>query len=128
MRCLISYFLLSAMLCGQAEAADVRRGRELSIKRCSQCHVVGDYNRMGGIGSTPSFQWLTQLRDYETRLRTFYSRPPHPVFARVRGYPRWSTAPSPLPEFSITAKEIEDILAFVRTLASMVKAPVRELQ
>ncbi len=128
MRCCISYFLFWAAFCCQVDAADVAKGRELSIKRCSRCHVVGDYNRMGGIGSTPSFQWLTQLGDYETRLRTFYSRPPHPVFARFPGYPRWSQAPSPLPEFDITAGQIEDIVAFVRTLASMVKLPAAKLE
>ncbi len=31
-------------------------GRKIAETHCARCHVVGDFNPMGGIGSTPSFQ------------------------------------------------------------------------
>ncbi len=34
---------------------DAVAGRKVAIDNCSRCHVVGDYNPMGGIDSTP---WL----------------------------------------------------------------------
>jgi mono/diheme cytochrome c family protein len=96
---------------------DAAAGRELAIKYCARCHVIADYNPLGGIGSTPSFQGMTFLPDYEQRLRTFYARRPHPVFARVPDYPRWSGAKAYVQEFTITVSEIEDIVEFVITLA-----------
>lgn len=99
----------------QAEG-DARNGREISIKHCSRCHVIGDYNRFGGIGSTPSFQWLTKVPDYEDRLRTFYAHRPHPVYVRVPGVPPWTDLPPFITPITITTEEIEDIVAFVKTL------------
>lgn len=108
---------LAALHAGIALAeGDADRGRTLSIERCARCHVVGDYNPTGGIGSTPSFQWMKMLPDYVERLRTFFARHPHPVFVRVPGYPRWSQGSTYSQEFTITVEEIEDILAFVETL------------
>ncbi len=96
---------------------DARKGREIAIKHCSRCHVIGDYNRYGGIDSTPSFPWLANRRqDYEERLQTFYERRPHPVFVRVPGVPRWTDLPSPVAEFTMTLDDIEDLIAFVKTL------------
>ncbi len=95
---------------------DPERGRSLSIQHCARCHVVGDYNPTGGLGSTPSFQWMKMLPDYVERLRTFFARHPHPVFVRVPDYPRRSEAGGYAQEFTITVEEIEDILAFVETL------------
>lgn len=102
---------------GAGATGDPQKGREVSIKYCARCHVVGDYNPMGGIGSTPSFQLLVKRRpDYAERFQTFYQRRPHPVHVRVPGVPKWSDAPSNATEFTITPEDIEDILAFVETL------------
>jgi mono/diheme cytochrome c family protein len=112
--------LLIALAVSQAPPAlaegDADNGRELSIRHCARCHVVGDYNPTGGIGSTPSFQWMKMLPDYVERLRTFFARHPHPVFVRVPGYARWAEGSTYAPEFTMTADDIEDILAFVETL------------
>ncbi len=97
---------------------DAANGRELAIKRCSRCHVIGDYNRLGGIGSTPSFTWMVRSPDYLQVFRAFYTQHPHPVFVRVPGYPRWSKEPPYYPEFKITPDEVEDIVAYVTTLRS----------
>jgi len=101
---------------GVHAGGDPKNGREISIKHCSRCHVIGDYNRFGGIGSTPSFQWLTKVPDYEDRLRTFYARPPHPAYVRVPGVPPLTDLPPFITPLTVTGKEIEDIVAFVKTL------------
>jgi len=31
------------------------QGFELAKKHCARCHVIGDYNRLGEIGNSPSF-------------------------------------------------------------------------
>ncbi len=95
---------------------DAEKGKKLAIEHCSHCHVIGDYNRMGGIGNTPSFQWMVKSENYTEIFKTFYARRPHPVFTRVPGYKRWSNAVPYYPEFTITQSEIEDLLAYVETL------------
>jgi mono/diheme cytochrome c family protein len=51
---------------------DVAQGRKIAEQHCSRCHVIGDYNKYGGIGSTPSFQLLAnQLPDYRARFEIF---------------------------------------------------------
>ena len=104
--------------------ADVERGRELSVQHCARCHVIGDYNRMGGLDNSPSFMTLTTVDGYEERVRTFYARRPHPVFVRVEGYERWSNAPAYAPEFEITSEQIGHILDYIRTLVDW-KPPSR---
>ncbi len=106
-----------AAISGARAEGDPRKGRELAIKYCARCHVVGDHNPMGGIGSTPSFQLLAKRRpDFVERFQTFYQRRPHPVYVRVPGVPAWTDLPAYATEFTITPKDIEDILAFAKTL------------
>ncbi len=102
---------------GARAEGDPRKGREIAIKYCARCHVVGDFNPMGGIGSTPSFQLLVKRRpDFVERFQTFYQRRPHPVYVRVPGVPAWTDLPAYATEFTITPKDIEDILAVAKTL------------
>ncbi len=91
-------------------------GFELSRQLCSRCHVIGEYNRMGGIGNSPSFTWMVKSSDWRERFLTFYSRRPHPVFTRVPGYALWSDVPPYYPPFEITLDEIDLIVAYVETL------------
>ena len=91
-------------------------GFELSRQLCSRCHVIGEYNRMGGIGNSPSFTWMVKSSDWRERFLTFYSRRPHPVFTRVPGYALWSDVPPYYPPFEITRDEIDLIVAYVETL------------
>ncbi len=95
---------------------DIEAGREVSQQHCARCHVVGDFNPMGGIGSTPSFQLLAKRDDWLERFQTFYERRPHPVFVHVPGVPRWTKLPSHVKEFEVTQKNIDDIIAFIETL------------
>jgi len=97
-------------------AGDSEKGRQFSIQHCARCHVVGDYNPHGGIGSTPSFQTLAKRDDYLERFQTFYARRPHPVYVKVPDVPRWTDIPSHVEEFNVTHQDIENIVAFVETL------------
>ncbi len=96
---------------------DIERGRTIAEQHCSRCHVIGDFNRMGGIGSTPSFQLLVNaLKDYEDRFRSFFARRPHPAFVTVKGYPPLNALPANAAPVEITDEEVEDLLAFANTL------------
>ncbi len=102
---------------GAASAAgDVETGRTLAEKHCSRCHVVGTYNTLGGANNTASFQMIIRMSDGLERFQTFYARPPHPVFLTVPGVEKWSKAPSYAAEFTLTLDQVEDIVAFARTL------------
>ena len=111
------------LLCGAGLAisayadGDAAKGREISIKHCAGCHVVGDYNPMGGIGSTPSFQGLTFLSDYVERLLTFYLRRPHVAFVQVPGVESIVKSSGYGRPFTISHEEIAHVVAFVKTLA-----------
>lgn len=96
---------------------DVKKGREIAITHCSRCHVVGDYNPDGGIESTPSFRRMVSYPDiFMERFETFYLRRAHPVFVRVEGVRTEFKLPPYATPFTIELDDIEDILAFVRTL------------
>ena len=95
---------------------DVAAGRKLAVRHCARCHVVGDHNPYGGIGSTPSFQWLVKRADYLERFETFFERRPHPVYVRVPDIERLTDLPSFVAEFTVTPDNIEDLIAFVETL------------
>lgn len=99
-----------------AEDGDAKAGREIAVTHCSRCHVVGDFNPYGGIDSTPSFQLLARRDDWRERFQTFFERRPHPVFVRVPGVPRWTDIPAHVAEFDVTPRNIEDLMAFVKTL------------
>ena len=112
--------LLMAMVMAAASGARAEgaapAGEKLAIKYCSRCHVIGDYNRLGGIDSTPSFSGLARRADFAERLQTFYQRRPHPVFVRVPGMPRWSNAHPYAAPFTVTYEQIDDLIAYMRTL------------
>jgi mono/diheme cytochrome c family protein len=95
---------------------DADAGWRFATTHCARCHVVGDHNKFGGIGSTPSFQLLARPDDYLERFETFYARRPHPVFIRVPDVPKWSDAPVTIAEVEVTIDDIENIIAFVVTL------------
>ncbi len=97
-------------------AGDAEKGRAIAVEHCSRCHVVGDYNPTGGIGSTPSFQVLRTMKDWRERFSSFYARRPHPVHVRVDGLPTLTQLPPNAAPFTITTTDIDHILAFVATI------------
>ncbi|MCG6883002.1 MAG: cytochrome c [Silicimonas sp.] len=93
-------------------------GARLAIVHCGRCHVVDDRNRMGGIGSTPSFAALRGRENWSDLFRAFWSENPHPSFTQVDGVtepfdPNKAVHVAPV---EITLHEIEAITAFVATL------------
>jgi len=100
------------------ETERTEQGFELAREFCFRCHVIGDYNRMGGIGNLPSFPWMAKSADWQEPFTTFYSRRPHLVFARVPGYARWSESDPYYPPFEIALKELDLIVDYVENLRS----------
>lgn len=101
---------------------DSEKGRALAEKHCSRCHVVGGHNPLGGANNTASFQMIIKMSDGLERFRSFYARRPHPVFVRVPGVERWSKVQGYAAEFTLTLDQVDDIVAFVKTLEPM---PIR---
>lgn len=97
---------------------DKQHGSRLAIVHCGRCHVVDERNRMGGIGSTPSFAALRGRDNWSDLFRAFWAQNPHPSFTQVTGVtepfdPMKALHVAPV---EITLEEIEAITAFVATL------------
>lgn len=97
---------------------DTVDGARLALVHCGRCHVVDDRNRMGGIGSTPSFAALRGRGNWSDLFRAFWAHNPHPSFTQVEGVtepfdPNKALHIAPV---EITMDEIESITAFVATL------------
>jgi mono/diheme cytochrome c family protein len=86
-------------MAASAAEGDSAAGREVAIKTCARCHVIGDYNPMGGIGSTPSF-WIMARKPqtYTAKILTVTRRRPH----RGMG-------------LEVTPKELEQVRAYIAT-------------
>lgn len=94
---------------------DSEVGARLALVHCGRCHVVDKRNRMGGIGSTPSFGALRGRENWSGLFRAFYVHNPHPSFTQVEGVtepfdPNREIHVAPV---EITPDEIEAIAAFV---------------
>jgi len=97
---------------------DPARGEAFSYTNCGRCHVVGQRNRMKGIGSTPSFRLLRGLPDWHERFSTFYVRIPHPSMTQVEDItlPFSPSRPPAHYPLRLNQSQLEDILSFVYTL------------
>ncbi len=104
---------------GLAVTGDTIAGARLALVHCGRCHVVGPKNRMGGIGSTPSFAMLRTLDDWERRFRAFFTLNPHPAFTQVSGItlPFDEARPPPIAPLEIAPADIDAITAYVAALA-----------
>lgn len=96
-------------------AGDAVLGKQVSLLRCGRCHMVAPENRMGAIGSTPSFAVLRTFADWEARFQSFYVLKPHPAFTQVAGVtqPFASHLPSPIAPIDVSLDELEAIIAYV---------------
>ena len=97
---------------------DTEIGARLALVHCGRCHVIDKRNRMGGIGSTPSFAAMRGRSNWPDLFRAFYVENPHPSFTQVEGVtepfdPNRQIHVAPV---EITLEEIEAITAFVATL------------
>ena len=93
---------------------DAKRGEALAYSNCGRCHVIGQKNRMKGIGSTPSFPLLRSFQNWQDRFSAFYALNPHPSFSQVSGItdPFDKTRPPPISPLLLTQQELDDIVAF----------------
>ena len=97
---------------------DKEVGSRLALVHCGRCHVVDKRNRMGGIGSTPSFAALRGRTNWADLFRAFFVHNPHPSFTQVAGVtepfdPNRQIHVAPV---EVTLEEIEAITAFVETI------------
>jgi len=97
---------------------DVVLGSKLALLHCGRCHVVDVRNRMGGIGSTPSFSALRGREDWTNLFLTFWAENPHPSFTQVEDVtePFTDARPTTIAPVEVTLDEIDAITAFVGTL------------
>ena len=93
-------------------------GEKLTLLNCGRCHVVSDKNRMGGIGSTPSFAIMRGRENWEARMRVFFTEPPHIAFTQIEGVtpPFPIDRPSPIHPIELTLDDIDVIIDYARTL------------
>ncbi|SFL01728.1 cytochrome c [Shimia haliotis] len=98
-----------------ALSGDALRGQDASLRACGRCHVVGDINRMAGIGSTPSFAVLRTMENWQEKFEIFYVLKPHGAFTIIPEVIEEfdETLPSPIAPVTVTLDEIEDIVAYV---------------
>lgn len=99
-----------------ASAGEIDKGPALARKHCSVCHVVGDFNKFGGIGSAPSFQLLASLRDGAERFKRFFARRPHPSFIFLPDQNPPTKLPLNAPPIRLTYQPVDDIVRFALTL------------
>ncbi len=92
-------------------------GLRLALVHCGRCHVVGPANRMGGIGSSPSFAALRAIPDWEAKFAAFWTANPHPSFTQVEGMTQpFARAPHIAP-VELTLQEAQAIAAYAATIA-----------
>ena len=99
-------------------AQEYAPGEKLALFNCGRCHVIGPRNRMGGIGSTPSFPVLRTIEDWEDRMKAFWTLRPHPSFTQIEGVtePFPEDRPAHVYPIRLTLEEVEKIVAYARTI------------
>jgi len=97
---------------------DVAKGSKLALLHCGRCHVVDQRNRMGGIGSSPSFSALRGREGWTDLFLAFWAENPHPSFTQVEGVtePFSQERPPHIAPIEVTLEEIDAITAFVATI------------
>ncbi|GBD44211.1 hypothetical protein HRbin40_01695 [bacterium HR40] len=83
-----------------AQAGDPARGREITARVCGRCHAFEPERPWNSIGSTPSFMWMArELPFWRERVLSVTDRRPHIA-----------------QKLEVSAKDLEDVLAFIETL------------
>ena len=121
-------FLMLCCISGRqaSDTDEAAVGFDVAKAKCARCHVIGEYNRMGGIGNAPSFPSKAQNGDVRERFSRFDARRLHPVFVRAPEYAKWSDTVSYYPEFEVCPEEIDALVAYAESLR-MPQAQVRYL-
>ena len=103
---------------GVEREGEAGRGADWAVGAWGRGHVVGEVNRMNGMGSTPSFAVLRSLDDWLERFLAFYALNPHPSFTIIPDVtePFDETRPSPISPVTLTLEELENIVAYTATM------------
>jgi mono/diheme cytochrome c family protein len=118
---LLAFLILIFLPGGSAAAAgNAETGRKLAVQHCGRCHVIPDYNPMGGIGSTPSFRLLLGMEDGMVRFETFYARRPHPSFIRLAGIKPPTELPTAAEAVELSRDDFDDLMAYLEGLKKTV--------
>lgn len=91
-------------------------GKRVADEHCARCHVVSEANRMGGLGSTPSFALLRRMGDWEERYASFFARNPHPAFITVEGLSAERTLPPNAAPITLTEQQLDALMVYVREM------------
>ena len=61
----VTCLVLCSIAASQASDTDIATsGFEAAKTKCARCHVIGEYNRMGGIGNAPRFSPWHNMKTY----------------------------------------------------------------
>ncbi|MEO1677963.1 MAG: hypothetical protein AAFU80_07350 [Pseudomonadota bacterium] len=107
---------------------DAVSGETLSLSHCGRCHVVGEKNRLDGIGSSPSFALMRTFEDWQNRFSAFYALRPHPAFTQITDVtpPFDPERPPAIAPIELTIDEVENIVAYVaRIVPADLGAPIQ---
>jgi mono/diheme cytochrome c family protein len=94
---------LSALLTGPAQeafGADVQRGEELAGRWCVQCHAMTPGQRRSDT-DPPDFARIARNPGLDPGVLGAFLMTPHPR----------------MPDFSLSRKDVEDLVAFIRSQA-----------
>ena len=99
-------------------SGDAEIGAKHALELCGRCHVVGEVNRMKGLGSTPSFGALRAMSDWENRFFMFYLLNPHPAFTQIEDVtePFDAYRPSPIAPLELTVEILDSIISYVNEI------------
>ncbi len=92
-------------------------GERLALVHCGRCHVVGPANRMGGIGSSPSFAALRAIPGWEEKFAAFWTANPHPSFTQVEGMTEPFARTPHIAPIELTLEEARAIASYAATIA-----------
>ena len=93
-------FILASAMAFSAAAADMKEGGRLAKQWCSDCHLVGDGQTAGG-DAAPTFASIAETADERSDDLRAWLADPHP----------------PMPNLNLTVREIDDLLAYIESLA-----------
>ncbi len=110
--------LVSPASINRVMAGDIDAGKQIAREHCTRCHVVGEMNKYGGIGSTPSFGAIKTMADWSQRFEIFFTLPPHPAVVAIQGVTeqRPESLPAFVTQITLSVDQLEDLLAFIDQL------------
>jgi len=112
------------LLATQAEAADLKRGRSIYHAKCQACHGRdGDAGHKGGMKYAANFARLDANNPRIRELLANLSDEDHKKIVRMGGAKSGVPgAGANMPRLGIPEDEIEDVVAYERTLGAFTQA------